>query len=65
MREIYFAVLLAWLGEDGVSAQQHVVLTALREHLVRKSTTDVEGARDLIVRLPRYAERLLGTEEKR
>ena len=54
-----------WLTEDGVSPQQRAVLTSLREHLARKEEADPEGARDLIMRLPRYAERLLGAEEKR
>ncbi|MCB9887777.1 MAG: hypothetical protein H6838_19990 [Planctomycetes bacterium] len=54
-----------WLGEEEVSPQQRMLLGSLRDHLARKAAIDPREARDLIARLPRYAERLLGGSDKR
>ncbi len=59
------AELDTWIVEEGLSGQQRTLLASLREHVARKAAADVGEARELIARLPRYSERLLGGTDKR
>ncbi len=51
--------LTEWAAEPSTTAGQRAVLTMLRDHVASRAATDPREVLGLLLRLPRYAERLL------